>query len=57
MKIHALGGNPWTGLLLLAGGFLVTSQALAGSDKRPEIPRCNRTIGTLAVHEPQSANP
>lgn len=58
MKIHALGSNPWAGLLLLAGGFLIIAgPAVAGSDAQPQIPRCSNKIGTVAVHEPQTGNP
>ncbi|MEO6969065.1 MAG: hypothetical protein ABI132_11525 [Rhodanobacteraceae bacterium] len=56
MKINVLGANPWTGLLVLAGGILATSASYAGSDAQPQMPRCNSRIGTLAVHEPQNGN-
>jgi curli biogenesis system outer membrane secretion channel CsgG len=56
MKTRGLGINLWTGLLVLAGGISVTSASYAGSDAQPQIPRCSHTIGTLAVHEPQSGN-
>ncbi|MCW8808311.1 MAG: peptidoglycan-binding protein [Rhodanobacter sp.] len=56
MKIRAPGTNPWIGLLVLAGGILATPASYAGSNAQPQIPRCSRTIGTLAVHEPQSGD-
>src|SRR5690348_15238172 len=56
MKNRALGGNPWAGLLMLAGGVLFTSASWAGSDQPPQMPRCNAKIGTLAVREPQNGN-
>lgn len=56
MKIRAPGIRPWAGVLVLAGGMLVTSASYARSNAQPQIPTCSRPIGTLAVHEPQSGN-
>ena len=56
MKIRVLGANPWTGMLLLAGGIFASSACWAHSDQPPQMPRCSSRIGTLAVHEPQSGN-
>lgn len=57
MKTHAVGAKLWSGLLVLAGGFFVTSAGWAASDAPPQIPRCSQKIGTLAVREPQNGNP
>lgn len=57
MKIRALGSNPWTGLWLLAGVFLMAGPAFAATDAQPQLPHCSSRIGTVAVNEPQSGNP
>jgi len=56
MKIRALGARPWFGVLLLVGGMFAASACYARPNPQPQIPKCSRPIGTLAVHEPQSGN-
>jgi curli biogenesis system outer membrane secretion channel CsgG len=41
-------------LLLVAGVAVTASTALAGDDKGPTIPVCDKKIGTLAVTEPEN---
>ena len=56
MKIRALAAITWSGVLVLAGGILVSPAGWARSEEPPPMPHCNARIGTLAVREPQNGN-
>ena len=40
----------------VAFGLLFASASCAAADAPPQIPRCNKAIGTLAVHNPQETD-
>lgn len=56
MKTRVFGTNPWTGLLVLAGGMLFASASWASTSQPPQMPRCSHKIGTVAVKEPDNGN-
>ncbi|TAN06339.1 MAG: peptidoglycan-binding protein [Rhodanobacteraceae bacterium] len=56
MKTRVLGITAWAGLLVFAGGILLSSTGWADSAPPPQIPRCSHKIGTVAVQEPDNGN-
>ena len=44
----------WVGLLAVAGGSALGAIAHAADAPPPQIPTCDKKIGTLAVTEPQN---
>lgn len=54
MPIKSVVRRPWIGALsFFAAAVLAAAPSYAGSNAPPQIPKCSRIIGTLAVHEPQ----
>ena len=54
MIIRGIAVKNWTALALLSGASMVSPQrASADSGQPPQIPTCDKKIGTLAVTEPQ----
>jgi curli biogenesis system outer membrane secretion channel CsgG len=51
--LRTLTGTAW----LLAGLIFAASVCRADGNSQPQLPTCGKTLGTLAVHEPQATNP
>ncbi len=57
MNLRSLRHCPWLTLALLGVGMLAATISHADSGSTPQIPRCSRVIGTVAVDESSTTHP
>lgn len=54
MSNHHSNVRYWIAHSLVSGGFFLGATAVNAGDAQPQIPTCDKKIGTLAVTEPQN---